>query len=326
MLYLHALGHFHPENEIDNRFLVDLDIGVDEEWILHRVGIRSRRTVLSRDYIRQTSNCDPGAAREASQYSNAETGELAARLALQRAGLAPSDLGMVVAGGCSPQWLIPAEACAIAARLGLSVPAFDINSACSSFAVQMTMLEQMAPHLPDFVLIVNPENNTRVVNYKDRRNAVLWGDATSAAIVSSRVPSRAAIGSGGIASDPAGWQKVTIPCGGHFDQEGAAVQAFAIRTMTELTSRARQAPGFEGAYFVGHQANLMALKSVCARSGVPEDKHLYNVDAFGNCGAAGAPTVLSQRWPDFQSGDTVSMALVGSGLTWGGLWLRFGEL
>ena len=55
-LYLHGLGHFHPENEITNRFLEELDIGTDEQWIMDRVGIRSRRTVLSPDYIRDTRN------------------------------------------------------------------------------------------------------------------------------------------------------------------------------------------------------------------------------------------------------------------------------
>ena len=325
MIYLHSVGHFHPSNVIDNRFLSDLDIGVDESWILQRVGIRSRRTVLSHDYIRHTGNADPRAAADASQYTNAETGALAARLALQRASLTAQDIGMVIAGGCSPQWQIPAEACAVAAELGINAPAFDINSACSSFAVQVSILEQMGLHLPDFVLIVNPENNTRVVDYRDRRNAVLWGDATSAAIVSSRVPSKVTVASSGIRSEPASWGKITTPSGGHFGQDGAAVQAFAIRTMTELVTQTRRSEGFNDCYFIGHQANLVALKSVCARSGVPEQRHLYNVDEFGNCGAAGAPSVLSQRWDTFQPKDTLSMAVVGSGLTWSALQISFEE-
>ena len=74
MLYLHGMGHFHPENVITNRFLEELEIGTDEAWILERVGIRERRTVLPLDYIRQTKNRDPRAAHEASLYRNAETG------------------------------------------------------------------------------------------------------------------------------------------------------------------------------------------------------------------------------------------------------------
>ena len=98
MLYLHGIGHFHPENVITNRFLEDLGIGTDEAWILERVGIRERRTVLSLDYIRRTKNSDPRAAHEASLYRNAQTGAAAARMALDRAGLAPSDIGFVISG------------------------------------------------------------------------------------------------------------------------------------------------------------------------------------------------------------------------------------
>ena len=85
-LYLHGLGHFHPETEITNRFLEDLDIGTNDAWIMERVGIRSRRTVLPLDYIRETRNRDPRAAREAMLYGNAETGRRAAEMAIARAG------------------------------------------------------------------------------------------------------------------------------------------------------------------------------------------------------------------------------------------------
>ena len=86
-LYLHGMGHFHPENVITNQFLVDLDIGTSEEWILERVGIIARRTVLPLDYIKNTKNKEPKAAFEASLYSNAKMGAAAARMALDRAGI-----------------------------------------------------------------------------------------------------------------------------------------------------------------------------------------------------------------------------------------------
>ncbi len=194
MLYLHGIGHFHPENVIDNDFLESLDIGVDGNWVLERVGIEERRTVLPLDYIRHTRNADPRAADECAQFSNADTAVFAARMAMERAGISPQQIGLVVAGGCSPQFSTPAESCRIAAVLGLSATAFDMNSACSSFITQCRFLSHMQPEaLPDFVLLVNAENTTRTVDYNDRPTAVLWGDATSAAIVSTRVPSRTRI-------------------------------------------------------------------------------------------------------------------------------------
>jgi 3-oxoacyl-[acyl-carrier-protein] synthase-3 len=325
MLYLHGMGHFHPENVIDNAFLESLEIDTSEDWILERVGIHTRRTVLPLDYIRTTRNRDPRAAAEASLYTNAQTGARAARLALERAGLAPEDVGMVVAGGCSPQWSIPPEACLVAAELGIGAQAFDVNSACSSFAAQLHFLNTMRPEaLPDFVLVVNPENNTRTVDYGDRRTAVLWGDGSAAAVVSARHPAPARVVHSVLESDPGGWDKVTIPAGGHFDQQGSAVQAFAIRkTVTTVEALRAHVPEGRAHHFIGHQANLLMLESACRRAGIDAAHHAYNVDAFGNCGAAGAPGVLSQRWETFGPGDWLTLAVVGSGLTWSGVLVAF---
>ena len=78
LIYIHGMGHFHPDNVIDNGFLEELDIDTSNDWIMDRVGIRSRRTVLDLDYIRETRNQDVRAAAEASMYSNRETGKFAA--------------------------------------------------------------------------------------------------------------------------------------------------------------------------------------------------------------------------------------------------------
>jgi len=323
-LSLVSVGHFHPPTVIDNDFLVGLDIRVDKAWILERVGIRERRTVLPLDYIRQTKNRDPRAAAEASVFSDAQTGVKAAYQALSRARLSAQDIGMVIAGGCSPQHLIPAQACLIAAELKIECPAFDVNSACSSFAAQLHLLAGMrAETLPEYILVVNVENNTRTVDYNDRRTAVLWGDCTSAAIFSPRMPGRASVEATALHSDPSGWNHVVIPAGGHFRQDGQAVQSFAIRkTLATLAELASGLPQERSPAFIGHQANALMLEAVCRRAEIPPERHFYNVDRFGNCGAAGAPSVLSENWERIGSG-YLSVAVVGSGLTWGGVLFRF---
>jgi 3-oxoacyl-[acyl-carrier-protein] synthase-3 len=321
-LYIHGVGHFHPQNVIDNGFLTALNIGTDEAWIMERVGIRSRRTVLSLEYISRTKNAHPADAAAFSSHTNAQTGALAARLAFDRAGLSPSDIGLVVAGGCSPQYSIPAEACLVAAELGIHAPSWDVASACSSFAVQLHQLRGMRPEaLPDFVLVVNVENNTRTVDYRDRRTAVLWGDGSAAAVVSTRVPAPVRVRYSTVASDPAGWNKVVIPAGGHFAQEGSAVQGFAIRkSVAAVASLAAHLRGpREELRFIGHQANLMMLNSVCERAGIAPAHHYSNVAEYGNCGAAGAPSVLSQCWDALPPCCELAIVVVGSGLTWGGL-------
>ncbi|MCA9617747.1 MAG: ketoacyl-ACP synthase III [Myxococcales bacterium] len=320
-MHILGLGHFHPENTLDNAFFESLDIGTDEAWILSRVGIHSRRTVLPLDYLRATKNADPRAAEEAAEWSNAQTGAKAAALAIERAGIQPSDVGMVVAGGCSPQLCIPAEASTIAAELGLEVPAFDMHAACSTFGLHLHTLAQMGEALPDYVLCVAVENNTRVVGYRDRATSVLWGDGTAAAVVSSKHPGRLALRASTFGGAPSGAMDVVIPKNGFFRQNGAKVQKFAIKRMSQLLGECQAAaPG--PVTYVGHQANLTMLHSVARRQAVPEGRHWFNIDRFGNQGSAGAPAVVSQRWEELSAGDHLGVIVVGSGLSWSKLLLE----
>jgi 3-oxoacyl-[acyl-carrier-protein] synthase-3 len=329
-LYIHGIGHFHPENVIDNQFLEELDIGTNEAWILERVGIIERHTVLPLDYIRDTRNKDVAGGAEAALYSNVDTGKRAALMALERAGVGPADIGMVIAGGCSPEMGIPSESCRIAAALGIHAPGIDINSACSSFGAQLHLISTMHG-LPPYVLVVNPENTTRSVDYSDRATAVLWGDGTSAAVVSTTEPARLRIVESTLESDPARWGAVTIPRFGHFAQEGSAVQRFAIKTtgscLSALLPAAREYADAHGGdvRFIGHQANYLMLQAVARRADIAPELHWHNVEHYGNQGASGAPTVLSQHWDELSDGDSIVLVVVGSGLTWSSLRMEIGS-
>jgi 3-oxoacyl-[acyl-carrier-protein] synthase-3 len=330
MLYLHSVGHFHPEAVITNAFLESLDIGTDERWILERVGIRQRHTVLPLDYIKRTLNKDPRGAQEAATLTNGQTGARAGRMALERAGRSPAEVGLVLSGSCSPDECIPAEANRVAEALGVDAPALDLASACSSFASQLYFLEAMRPEkLPDFVLVVNPENSTRVVDYSDRNTCVLWGDCSTAALVSPRIPGPWKVTETRLAGDPSGADKVRVPRLGHFTQQGSEVQKFAIKRTHETLEAVRGAylertPGKTEAdvTFIGHQANLRMLESVVRRGGVPAERHLYNVHLRGNVGSSGAPSVLSEHWGQPALGEAVALCVVGSGLTWAGVLLE----
>lgn len=325
-LFLHGMGHHHPETVLDNRFLEELDLGVDAAWILARTGIRRRRTVLPLDYIRETRNADPREADEMGLVQDAETGARAARMALERAGLRVEDVGMVVAGSCTGQHSTPPMASAVADRLGLAVPCLDVNAACCTFVAQLQLLGGMAPgSLPDYVLAVTPDNTTRTVDYRDLHSAVLLGDGTAAAIVSPRVPGPVRLASARLDSDPSRWKAVHIPRGRHFRQDGPAVQAFAVRATADTYARLCRDTGTEATapWFIGHQANMLMLEGGLRRGGASPERHLFNVDEYGNCGSAGGPSVLSQNWARLQPGDLAAMVLVGSGLGWGSLLFEF---
>jgi 3-oxoacyl-[acyl-carrier-protein] synthase-3 len=233
---------------------------------------------------------------------------------------------MVIGGGSVPYTLSPVEGSNIAAELGLEVPVIDINSACTSFFAGMHMLSMMREdQLPEYVLLVATDAMTRSIDYSDRTSAVLWGDAAAAAVVSTRIPASVEVVTTSLASSPAGRDKVFVPRFGHFGQEGRTVQMFAIRKTSALLGKliAEYAEDGSGLHFVGHQANLRMLESVCQRCDISPERHHSNAEFYGNTGAASATSVISMRWGKWQAGDQVAVVGVGAGLTWASFLLRF---
>jgi 3-oxoacyl-[acyl-carrier-protein] synthase-3 len=317
-MYLLGAGHFHPETVIDNAFLTSLDIGTSDEWILERVGIRTRRTVLPLEYIAQTRNQDPSKAAAAARYSAVDLAEKAARMALERAGLTPSEIRLCIGASSVPQMCIPSLGCLAASRLNIHAPAFDLSSACSSFAAQLHFVNQMQIEGP--VLLIQSETYTLATHYNDRQTAVLWGDGAAACIVSKTKKGKARIAKTAFASNPADAPLVSIPYAGHFSQQGNRVQRFAITQTVQTFEELRQ--NGQPAHFIGHQANLRMLETAVGRM-EQVVSHAFNVDQFGNCGAAGAPSVLSQNWESYTLGAALILVTVGAGLSWGGAAIEY---
>ena len=153
--WINGVGHSHPGNIITNEFLGDLEIGTDNQWIMERVGIRERRTILPIDHLFLTKN---RVREENTKYIRVETPKLveeAFELALSRSSLKRDDIELVVAGGCTPTSLIPCDAATYANVLGIAAPCIDFNSACSSFTAGLHFLKQMSGYKN--VMLINCE-------------------------------------------------------------------------------------------------------------------------------------------------------------------------
>jgi 3-oxoacyl-[acyl-carrier-protein] synthase-3 len=295
---------------------------------MERVGIQNRRTILPLDYIRQTKNINVRESFAVRQYTNAKMEAIAARQAIERAGIKKEDIGLLISGTSTPDNIAPAEASAVATEIGIEVACFDLNSACSTFGMQVNMLMRMQPEeLPPYILLVLAETPTKSINYSDRSSAVIFGDAAFAAVVSTTVPSDKVFVSGGFNARPSGWTKVGIKYDWTFHQDGNAVQGFAIRTTTECLKILQDEYEAKAKRFVfiGHQANLLMLKAVCERRGVAPERHWFNVDQFGNTACCSGPSVLSMHWNDIQPGDNIAMVIVGAGLAWAYMMLKVAD-
>ena len=233
---------------------------------------------------------------------------------------------LLVCGTSVPDWCIPANACVIADRIGLAGVAVDLNSACSSFIVDLHFARQMLlGGTVAKILVCNPERYSLRLNYNDRSSCMLFGDGSACAVLKSEANSGLEIIDTEVYSLPADYSKVVIPDEGKFLQQGKAVQKFAITRTIEATRKILQRNSYtisDISYFIGHQANKRMLDSVVGKLGLTANQHLSNVVEFGNQGAAGAPIVLAQNWQRFRVDDLIVVTVVGSGLTWGSALLR----
>ncbi len=324
-MWIDAIGHHHPANRIDNHFFDGLGIGSDAGWVEDRTGIKSRRSVLLPETIRavKEGTIDLASLRTQNQVQSIASLSRSAWIDLtsRATHITCDDIDLVICGTSIPDFDIPANACPIAAEIGFNCAAFDVNSACSSFVVDLHVARSLlATGAYHNIAIFNPERYSLRMNYSDRSSAVLFGDGCSAVTVRAKSGEGLRVVDTVIHSDPAHYSNVAIEDGGHFHQRGNAVQKFAISRTIECTRQIlknNKLTADDLDYFIGHQANLRMVSSAAARLGIPEHKHLHNVEEFGNQGAAGAPCVLSMNWHRFRSGDKIVVSVVGSGLTWG---------
>lgn len=329
-VYLRAAGHFHPQHVISNDFLTSLENGSDSAWVVERTGIESRRSVLAPEVLRQLRRGEVKLADLRDQNKLMPLSEMATNAwdsLLLRCDALERPPDTVICGTSVPDFDIPANACSIAGRLGWDAVAFDVNSACSSFVVDLHVASGLVSQKSSqSVAIFNPERYSLRLDYSDRATCILFGDGCAATLLQSTpTPGSLELIDTIISSAPTKYDVVRIPVGGYFTQDGRAVQKFAVTRTIETTISMLERNDIKIAdvdYFIGHQANLRMLTSAVEKMGFRPEQHLYNVKDFGNQGAAGAPSVLSMNWQKFKPGDIIVVSVVGSGLTWGSALFR----
>jgi 3-oxoacyl-[acyl-carrier-protein] synthase-3 len=325
MLHILAMGTSHPSTSISNKFLEDLDIGTNAQWIEEKIGIIERVTTLPIDYIRETRNQDPREGVRVASMSPTDLGVKAAEAALKNAGLTPSDVGLLIVNCCTPRQTMPGEAARIAERLDMQAVAFDVYSACPAFALHIDFLRNYQEEkLPEFVLCISTATMTQHVNYNDRSDGAIWGDGAAAWVVSARHKGKLEIVDSSFTADPTRCQAVVVDTYGHFKQDGRAVRDFSVRQTVRLVKslEERYPIDWNRDVFIGHQANRTMLEQITNNREIPPDNHWHNVTYLGNQAGAGAPAVLSMHWDKIVPGQHVVVAVLGAGLSWGSIMMR----
>lgn len=317
------MGYCHPTVAIDNKFLEELDVGTNEEWIVDKIGIKTRLTTLPLDYIRETRNSNINAAVEVASMTPTDLGVKASAMALEKAGLKAKDIGLVLCNCCTPYETWPTEGQKIAERLGIESQAYDVFTACPVFALHIDYLKNME-NPPEFTLCISTATLTQKVNYNDRSDGAIWGDGAAAWIVSAHQPGKLKVQESSYMTDPVRCNSVIVDTFGYFHQDGRAVRDFSVRQTVRLVKDIEQRSGIDWHrdIFIGHQANATMLEQITGNRDIPSTNHWHNVTTVGNQAGAGAPAALAMHWDDIKPEQKIVVAVVGAGLSWGSVLLE----
>jgi 3-oxoacyl-[acyl-carrier-protein] synthase-3 len=317
-------GHSYPQGILTN---ADLEKIVDttDEWITTRTGIKQRRKAAPGEY---TSQFAVRASREA----------------LERAGIDPMEIDLVLCATVTPDQILPSTACLIQAQLGAhKAAAMDIVAACSGFLYGLSLADAMIRGgQAKYVLVIGAEILTRYVDYTDRATCVLFGDGAGAAVVGPAEGDRGILATK-IRSDgryeeqlyaPGGGTKggftaETIARGDHFfKMKGNEVFKVAVRSMSEISKDVLCQAHLKTEdvdLFIPHQANQRITDAVANMLGVDQSQVYSNISMHGNTSSASIPIGLDEcvEAGRVKTGDVVLLASFGGGFTWGGVVMRW---
>ena len=317
-------GHSYPAGILTN---ADLERIVDtsDEWITTRTGIKQRRKAAPDEY---TSQFAVRAAREA----------------IARAGIEPTEIDLILCATVTPDQILPSTGCLIQAELGADkAAAMDIVAACSGFLYGLTLADSMIRGgQSKYALVIGAEILTRYVDYTDRSTCVLFGDGAGAAVLGAVEGDRGILAAQ-IRSDgryeeqlyapgggtKGGFSAETIARGDHFfKMKGNELFKVAVRSMADISREVLEEAGLTTAdvqLFIPHQANQRITDAVANKLSVDSALVYSNIAMHGNTSSASIPIGLDECVSSgrVQKGDLVLMASFGGGVTWGGVVMRW---
>ena len=321
-----SLATYVPPRLLTN---ADLEKMVDtsNEWIVQRTGIRERHIA------------DAGVA-------TSDLAAEAARKAIERAGLTPDDIDVIVVGTVTPDMLFPSTACLLQHKIGAHHAwGFDLSAACSAFTYALTTGSQfVASGAYEHALVVGADVMSSIIDYTDRSTCVLFGDGAGAVVVRAAKPGEPAIVDFEHEIDGSGGHALKMPAGGslmpashetvdqrlhYVKQDGATVFKFAVRKTEEISRRLIERNHLtpdDIDLFVSHQANGRIIQAASEKLGIDPGKVIINIHRFGNTTAATIPLALNDAMCSgkLKRGSLVLLASVGAGFTVGGVLLRWG--
>jgi 3-oxoacyl-[acyl-carrier-protein] synthase-3 len=318
-----AVGGYVPEYVLTNRELETM-VETNDEWITTRTGIKERR-ILKGEGLGTSDMAVP-----------------AVESLLKKRGIGADEIELIIFCTTTPDRVFPATANILANKIGAkNAWGYDLQATCSGFLFGITTGSQFIESGKyKKVLVVGGDKMSSMINYKDRKTCIIFGDGCGAVLLEPNEDGNGIIDSV-LKSDGSGVQYLNQKAGGsmyppthetidasdHFlFQEGKAVFKFAVTNMADVAAEVMERNNLvpdDIAWLVPHQANKRIIDATAARTGVSADKVVINIERFGNTTNATLPLCLWEWESKFKKGDNLILAAFGGGFTWGALYLKW---
>jgi len=326
-----SVGHYVPPKVVTNNDLT-VYMETSDDWIRERTGIQERR--YSEDSV--------GAA---------DMGALAAREALERAGVDATDIDCVIFATLSPDVDMPASACVMQARLGIGgILAFDVKNQCSGFLYSLAIANVfIKTGRFDHVLVVGSEVHSTGIDLSTRGRdvAVIFGDAAGAVVLAPEDNPQRGILSTHLYAEGQYAEKLWLECAASRERpritedmitsaegrifprmSGRYVFKHAITRFSEVIHEALDTHGYalsDLSLLIPHQANLRISQMVAMGLELPEEKMFNNIERYGNTTAASIPLALYEvlEAGRLRENDLLCLAAFGAGFTWASALIRW---
>lgn len=311
-----STGSYVPEQVVTNDDLAKL--GYDSDWIVQRTGITSRRKLPD-------------------GMATSDMAVAAAERCLENAPIEPSEIDLVLVGTMTPDRTVPAAACLVQQRLGLTAGAMDVNAACAGFMYAFSTAAQFVRSGgSQNALVIGADTNTRIVNPDDPKTYPLFGDGAGAVLLSSGGNDQG-LTAYTLGAEGTGPEVLGIPGGGslepltpesladgqqYISMDGRSVFKWAVRLVADairdvvlhadLTLDAID-------LVILHQANIRIIEAAVDDLGIDRERLVINLDRFGNTSAGSIPLGLDEahRAGRIERGDRILLCGFGAGLAWG---------
>lgn len=319
-----AVGGYVPEYVLTNQELEKI-IDTTDEWITSRTGIKERR-ILKGEGKGTSDLCVP-----------------VARQILEKKGLQPDDLDLIIVATVTPDMVFPATANVLADKIGATKAfGFDIGAACSGFLYALdTGARFIESGRCKRVLVIGADKMSSIIDYTDRTTCIIFGDGAGGVLLEPSTEGYGLLDSI-LKSDGHGREYLHMKAGGsvkpasietvtnrehYVYQEGKMVFKYAVSNMADAAYDLMQRNKLQSediAWLVPHQANKRIIDATAQRMGLPEEKVMINIDHFGNTTAATIPLCLWEYQDQLKQGDNLVLAAFGGGFTWGASYVKWG--